>query len=64
MINKDRKWYKWPQGYLENKSFVPLYQMVRRLITYPTLLLGFSICYLSILLGYGFRDAEDFRRML
>jgi hypothetical protein len=53
-----RKWYKWPEGYVE--EFVPWYVALRRLVFFPTAMLGKAITYISLLGGWGLEDANCF----
>lgn len=51
-----RRWYKYPEGYIEN--FLPWYLIIRRLIFLPFVVLSFVLLYLSVALGWGIEDAE------
>jgi hypothetical protein len=57
----ERVWYKWPQGYY-NKSYKPGYVIARGLLALPFMLVAFSLFYLTVLVGWGFDIAEDFRK--
>jgi len=52
----NKKWYKWPEGYIG--MYVPWYVIVRRLLVTPTLYIGFIIFYISVVIGYGVKEAE------
>jgi hypothetical protein len=56
-----RKLYNWPEGY-SDRNYIPLHQMFRRIIMTPVVVLGFVLCYVGILLGFGVWEAERFRK--
>lgn len=51
----DKKWYRWPEGYLEN--YVPWFVILRRLLFWPLLLLGKSITFVGVTGGFGLKEA-------
>ena len=53
----DRKWYHWPQGYKD--GFVPWYVILRRLLFWPLLILGRSICFVAAAGGHGLVEARE-----
>ena len=58
----NKKWYRWPEGYIDN--YLPWYIIARRLLTLPTFIIGFVLCYMSIVIGHGFREGKRFREDL
>ena len=56
MKRQNRKWYKWPQGYIDN--IVPWYVALRRLIFWPLLVTGMCITFVAVLGGFGIYEAK------
>ena len=53
-------WYRWPENQKNNR--LPWFTTLRRLLVLPFLFAGFALCWLSLLIGFGLRYANDFLR--
>jgi hypothetical protein len=56
MSDTSRKWYLWPQGYVD--GFVPWFVALRRVVFWPILLTGMAVIFVAILGGFGLSEAK------
>ena len=51
----DRQWF-WPQSY--NSGSVSWFNIIRRLLFWPLLVLGRCICFVAVVGGHGLIEAK------
>ena len=56
MIDTSRKWFRWPQGYIDD--YVPWFVAIRRVVFWPLLLVGMVTVFVAVLGGFGLDEAK------
>jgi len=59
LINKS-PWYRWPEN--PKTGRLPWFTILYRIIFFPLLLIGMSICFVAIFFMLGLHEAKDFWR--
>ena len=60
----DRKWWRWPENYYGDSTYLPWYQIVRRLISVPFLAVALVALCLIVLFGWGRDDAREIMQII
>jgi len=60
----ERKWWRWPDGFYEDEKYIPWYQIMRRLISLPFLMVALVALCVIVWLGWGRDEAREIMRSI